>query len=48
VVSVGESFATNRAGDFENDYNYAPVNERYPEANPGTYVISSGDTLRAI
>ena len=40
--------STNAAGNFDNDYNYTPVNERYPGASPGSYVVSSGDTLRAI
>ncbi|MCA3072432.1 MAG: hypothetical protein ING90_14465 [Rhodocyclaceae bacterium] len=40
--------STNAAGNFDNDYNYTPVNERYPGACPGSCVVSSGDTLRAI
>jgi hypothetical protein len=40
--------STNAAGNFDNDYNCTPVNERYPGASPGSYVVSSGDTLRAI
>ncbi len=40
--------STNAAGNFDNDYNYTPVNERYPGASPGSYVVSSGDTLRSI
>jgi len=39
---VSESFATSRARSFVNDYNYTPVNERYPGASPGSYVVSGG------
>ena len=34
------------AADF--DYNYTPVSGQYPASVPGSYVVSTGDTLRGI
>jgi YD repeat-containing protein len=30
------------------NYNYQPVSQQYPPANPGQYVVQSGDTLQSI
>lgn len=30
------------------DYNYTPVNDRYPPPAPGAHVVAQGDTLRGI
>jgi hypothetical protein len=49
---VGSSGIVNSSGavilnpDF--DYNYTPVNDKYPGNAPGQYVVSQGDTLASI
>jgi YD repeat-containing protein len=40
--------ATGAGGAADFDFNYTPISEDYPAQTPSTYVVNSGDTLRAI
>ncbi len=35
-------------GSADFDYNYMPINDRYPATTPGTYTVRSGDTLQSV